>query len=81
MKCCDDFLIIDSSTDKNCDNACNCFGSVKTIIPAALGDDSADSEAKPVNGAFSNKIVEYEANGAVYIYDRDGFYTKIKDGA
>ena len=65
MKCCDDFLIIDSSTDKNCDNACNCFGLVKTIIPAALGDDSAVPEARPVNGAFSNKIVEHAPNGGV----------------
>lgn len=79
MKSCDDFLIIDTC-QKKCDNSCNCCGLLKTTIPAVLGDDSAESDVRPANGAYVNKIVEYEANGAVYIYGGDGLYTKIKDG-
>lgn len=53
---------------------------VKTTIPAILGDDSENSEYAPRNGLFANTIVEYEANGAVYVYSGDGIYTRIKDG-
>ena len=52
----------------------------KTLIPAVLGDDSKDSDYAPANGLFFNTIVEYQANGAVYVYGGDGIWTKIKDG-
>lgn len=58
---------------------CKC-GLVFELIPAALGDDSANSEVAPRNGAFCNKIVKYEVNGAVYIYGVDGIPVKIRDG-
>lgn len=82
MKCNDDYLIVEVPQDGSCANhSCNCGGLTKTVIPAALGDDSAESDARPKNGAFCNKIVEYEANGAVYIYSGDGLWTKIKEGS
>lgn len=46
-------------------------------IPAALGDDSEGSEYAPENGAYVNKIVEYEANGHVYIYGSDGIPVSV----
>lgn len=49
----------------------------KMIIPAVLGDDSEGSDVAPCNGAYRNMIVEYEANGTVYIYSSDGIYTKL----
>lgn len=58
----------------------DCCGITKVSIPAVLGDDSDTSNAKPFNGAYCNKIVEYEANGAIYFYSADGIYTKLSAG-
>lgn len=49
----------------------------KIVIPAVLGDDSDKSDVAPCNGAYKNALVEYEANGAMYIYASDGVFTKI----
>lgn len=49
-------------------------------IPSSLGDDSPNSPVAPKNGTYSNTIVEYEANGAVYIYSRDGVPVNVKEG-
>lgn len=51
----------------------------KKVIPASLGDDLT-GQAKPENGAYTNAYVEYEANGAQYIYDSFGVYTRLKEG-
>ena len=48
----------------------------KVVIPAQLGDDKTGQE-KPENGAMTNSFVTYEANGAQYIYDSFGVYTKF----
>lgn len=67
----------------NCPNVmCNpkkedCCWVTKVVIAAVLGDDSETSKVKPENGAYTNKIVEYEANGAIYFYSSDGLYTKL----
>lgn len=50
-------------------------------LPAVLGDDSEESEVAPKKGNYSNAIVEYEANGAIYIYSSEGIPVKIKGGA
>lgn len=55
------------------------FAFRKVLIPAALGDDIT-GEAKPEIGAYTNSYVEYEANGAQYMYDSYGVYTKIAQG-
>ena len=55
-----------------------CITTRKVVIPAVLGDDSPDSEVAPVNGLYCDAIVEYEANGHVYIYSSDGIPTQIK---
>jgi hypothetical protein len=49
----------------------------KVVIPASAGDDSAGSPCAPENGAYKNALVEYEINGAMYIYASDGIFTKI----
>lgn len=49
----------------------------KITIPAVFGDDSESSEVAPCNGAYRNALVEYEANGALYIYSSDGIFTKL----
>lgn len=51
----------------------------KVVIPASLGDDITGQD-KPENGAYTNSYVEYEANGAQYMYDSGGIYTKIESG-
>lgn len=45
-------------------------------VPAALGDDANGGYAA-ANGLFENMVVFYEANGAKYIYDASGVYTKL----
>lgn len=55
----------------------DCCWVTKVVIAAALGDDSDTSPVKPRNGAYTNKIVEYEANGAIYFYSSDGLWTKL----
>lgn len=59
-----------------CKKASNCLHYF--FIPAALGDDSGS--AAPKKGDYSNAIVEYEANGAVYIYSSEGIPVNIKEG-
>lgn len=49
----------------------------KIVIPAVMGDDSEDSPSAPENGAYVNALVEYEANGAMYMYASDGILTKL----
>lgn len=49
----------------------------KIVIPAVMGDDSEDSPSAPENGAYRNALVEYEANGAMYMYASDGIFTKL----
>lgn len=49
-------------------------------IPSSLGDDSPTSPVAPKNGEYSNAIVKYEANGAVYIYSREGVPVNVKEG-
>lgn len=51
----------------------------KVVIPAQLGDDITGQD-KPENGAMTNSFVTYEANGAQYIYDSFGVYTKFNGG-
>lgn len=47
----------------------------KVVIPTVLGGD--DGDYAPENGAYKNALVEYEANGALYIYSSDGIFTKL----
>lgn len=49
----------------------------KIVIPAVMGDDSEDSPSAPKNGAYRNALVEYESNGAMYMYASDGIFTKL----
>ena len=61
----------------NCKNtACEC-GLEYVNIPTSLGDDSANSNVAPRNGAYCNALVIYEANSHVYIYSKEGVPTLI----
>lgn len=53
----------------------------KTTIQAARGDDSVGSPVAPSNGDYRNMLVEYEANGHLYIYSSDGIYTRVDNDA
>ena len=55
-------------------------GLMFVFIPATLGDDGATSKVAPKKGTYSNAIVEYEANGAVYIYSAEGIPANVKEG-
>ena len=61
----------------NCrkDDCCGCPFR-KIVIPAVAGDDKTGTII-PENGLFANALVEYEANGALYIYASDGIFTDI----
>lgn len=49
----------------------------KAIIPAAMGDDTV---VVPENGLYRNVLLEYEANGHVYLYSSDGIPTLLNSG-
>lgn len=49
----------------------------KAIIPAAMGDDTV---VVPENGMYRNTLLEYEANGHVYMYSSDGIPTLLNNG-
>lgn len=49
----------------------------KTTIPASLGDDTV---VVPENGLYKNVLLEYEANGHVYLYSSDGIPTLLNSG-
>lgn len=83
-------IMISLNYDKNCyKTPCpkvncrkkNCCSGLKYVsLPAVLGDDSDNSKIAPKNGLYSNAIVIYEANGAIYIYSTEGVPVKIKEG-
>ncbi len=49
----------------------------KATIPAAMGDDTV---VIPENGMYRNVLLEYEANGHVYMFSSDGIPTLINSG-
>ena len=49
----------------------------KAMIPAAMGDDTV---VVPENGLYRNVLLEYEANGHVYMYSSDGIPTLLNSG-
>lgn len=63
---------------KNCAPNCPTVWLRTKTISSQQGTDEEGQPYEPKNGAEKNTIVVYEANGAVYIYDSQGFYTKLK---
>lgn len=59
--------------------ACKC-GLKYVNIPSALGDDSKNSSVAPSNGAYCNAVVEYMANGHIYLYSSEGVPTLVERG-
>lgn len=55
----------------------NCDYFRKVVVPAVLGPDTGENA--PKNGAYRNVILEYEANGALYIYSSDGIPAKVNN--
>lgn len=54
---------------------------IKTVtLPASAGTDEEGQPYAPKLGAYTNSIVVYQANGATYIYDSRGIYTKFESG-
>ena len=76
MKCInlDDFK--DRCPKVDCGDKCSDVPFRKVQIPASMGDD-IDGEYAPINGLYKNALVEYEANGALYIFSSDGIFTKL----
>lgn len=60
---------------KKCDSCGVVFTTV--AIPASLGS-STEGTYTPKDGTYFNKIVRYEADKAVYIYDSAGVYTQLR---
>ena len=76
MKCTnlDDFK--DRCPNVDCGDKCSDVPFRKVNIPTSMGDDET-GEYAPENGLYKNALVEYEANGALYIYSSDGIFTKL----
>lgn len=49
----------------------------KVMVAASLGDDTV---VPPENGLYRNVLLEYEANGHVYLYSSDGIPTLLNNG-
>lgn len=64
----------------DCRKKCCKCGLEFVNISAVLGDDSANSKVAPKDGMYCNAIVRYEANGAVYIYSKEGIPVNVKEG-
>lgn len=47
----------------------------KVVIPASMGDDT---DVVPAVGKYRNVILQYEANGHIYLYSSDGIPTAIE---
>ena len=64
---------------------CNCRPTQITlrtkVLPASVGTDEAGQPYAPAVGLFFNSIVSYQANGALYIYDSNGVWTKFNAAA
>lgn len=61
----------------DCHNNKDCCPFRKIVIPSVMGGDSEGEDYAPENGAYRNALVEYEANGDLYLYSSDGIYTKL----
>lgn len=60
----------------DCGDKCSDVPFRKVNIPSSMGDDIT-GEYIPENGLYKNALVEYEANGALYIYSSDGIFTRL----
>ena len=47
----------------------------KVVIPTSMGDDT---DVPPAIGKYKNVILQYEANGHIYLYSSDGIPTAIE---
>ena len=55
-----------------------CCGLKYVNVPAALGDDGKNSSVAPVVGRYSNAVVEYEANGHIWVYTNEGVPVEVE---
>lgn len=55
-----------------------CCGLKYVNVPAALGDDGKKSSVAPKAGMYSNAVVEYEANGHVWVYTNEGVPVEVE---
>lgn len=46
----------------------------KVVLPASLGDETM---VPPTIGKYKNVLLEYEANGDLYLYSSDGIPTQL----
>lgn len=55
---------------------------IKTVVlQPSLGTDEKGQPYAPRLGAYTNTIVQYQANGALYLYDSRGIFTKVTSDA
>lgn len=55
---------------------------IKTVVlQPSLGTDAKGQPYAPELGDYTNTIVQYQANGALYLYDSRGVYTKVTSDA
>lgn len=47
------------------------------VLQPSLGTDEKGQPYAPKLGAYTNTIVTYQANGALYLYDSRGIFTKV----
>ncbi len=49
------------------------------VIPAGLGTSAKGQPYAPKDGNYFNKLVRYEADKSVWIYDSAGVYSNLKE--
>lgn len=48
-------------------------------LPASVGTDAEGQPYAPTLGAYTNTVVQYQSNGALYFYDSRGIWVKVTD--
>lgn len=70
-------VIAGPCTSRNCGRSNENLRIKTVVLQPSLGTDEKGQPYAPKLGAYINTIVTYQANGALYLYDSRGIFTKV----
>lgn len=70
-------VIAGPCTSRNCGKSNENLRIKTVVLQPSLGTDEKGQPYAPKLGAYINTIVTYQANGALYLYDSRGIFTKV----
>lgn len=70
-------VIAGPCTSRNCGKSNENLRIKTVVLQPSLGTDEKGQPYAPKLGAYTNTIVTYQANGALYLYDSRGIFTKV----